>query len=296
MLKNNVFISCLLTSLSVLFISMGCSANELGSTYTITNIRLNSGASAIIEKPKCEARSAVLMIHGWSGQKDEVGGVFKTLAEQLRSHCIASLRFDVRGESEHERSNYTITSTFESRVADAQSGLDYLKTQYPSIPLSVLGFSLGGATAMELVSTHPNAFDAMVLWSSSLNPNEIVTNVEYSKAIREALVKGKSQLNLWADFTLTREHIVGMLGYNPQRNLAQFNGHILGIRGTDDFLPAYENAIFEVANAVTEDAYYLGGADHIFHMLDPQKSQKDKVINLTMQWLLQHVNNARVSE
>jgi pimeloyl-ACP methyl ester carboxylesterase len=257
------------------------------------DIVLRSGATAVIEKPACNVKGAILMIHGWAGQKDEVGDIYKLLANQLGSHCIASLRFDVRGESEREKSHYTLTSTFASRVADAQAGLDYLQAEYPDTPMMVIGFSLGGATAMELVSMHPSVFTAMVLWSTAINPSAIATDTADFKVIRQAVSEGQGVLNTWADFTLTREHIVGMLGYNPLRNLAEFNGHILAIRGSDDFLPAAEEQIFAISNGVTEDAYYLGGADHTFRIFEPEKSQKKKVLRLTQQWIMAILANPK---
>lgn len=255
------------------------------------DLTLSSGASAALEAPQCETKAAVLMIHGWAGQKDEVGDIYKILAQQLAKDCIASLRFDVQGESEREKSHYTLTSTFASRVNDAQSGLDYLQNQYPNTRLIVLGFSLGGATAMELVSQHPDTFFAMVLWSTAINPSAIATDTVNFQTIRQAVSEGQGTMKSWADFTLTREHIVGMLGYNPLRNLGEFKGHLLSIRGSEDFLPAHEDKIFAASNGVTEDAYYLGGADHIFHVFEPEKSQKQKVITLTEQWLTRVLDN-----
>lgn len=275
------------------------------SQATSESIRLSSGANGVIEQPECSAfddveigragqgkpaKGAVLFIHGWAGQKDEVGDLYKDLAHQLSTYCVASLRFDVRGEAERELSNYTLSSTFKSRMEDAQSGLDYLQHHFPNTPMIVVGFSLGGATAMELVSEHPDTFDGVVLWSTALNPNEIVTNTQNFKEVRQALEEGQSSFNTWANFTLTRKHLVGMLGYNPIRNLGAFEGKMLAIRGSDDYLPAHENVIFEASNAVSEDAFYLGGADHIFNVYEPEKSKKDDVIALSLQWIKQVLN------
>ncbi len=250
------------------------------------DVVLSSGSTATFDQPSCEAEAAVLLIHGWVGQKDELGDLYKTLARQLRVNCIASLRFDVQGESERESSNFTLTSTFKSRMEDTESALYYLQQQYPSLPKVVVGFSLGGATAMELVSRHPETFKGLVLWSSALNPNEIVTLPKSYSAVREAIDEGQSLLKeTWADITLTRQHVIGMLGYNPIRNLGEFKGHLLAIRGSDDYLPAHEKEIFEASAAVSEDVYYLGGADHIFNVYEPEKSQKDKVLNITVDWI-----------
>lgn len=289
---------CLATLLLSLCVSVTAVHIDLASAQpqgdVINTIRIDSGATAVIEQPSCEAQYSVLMIHGWAGHKDEVGDIYKSLAKRLRSQCIASLRFDVQGESERQKSHFTLTSTFESRVADAQSGLNYLQAHYPDVPVILVGFSLGGATAMELVSRHPTKITGLVLWSSALNPNEVVTNSEYADVIRASLKEGKGVLKTWADITLTQEHVVGMLGFNPIRNLAKFYGHILAIRGLDDHLPAHEAEIFKASNALTEEAYYLGGADHIFHVFDPQKSQKHRVLDLTMQWIENLANELNI--
>lgn len=278
--------------------SLSSSAASSQNVNLSQKINLSSGAKGVLEKPSCTAKNdsnanvkgAVLLIHGWAGQKDEVGDLYKDLAHQLSTHCIASVRFDVRGEAEREASNYTLSSTFKSRVEDAQAGLDYLQAQYPSTRLVVVGFSLGGATAMELVSTHPKAFVGMVLWSTALNPNEVVTNTQNFKEVRQALEEGQSTIKSWVDLTLTRKHVVGMLGYNPIRNLGDFEGKMLAIRGANDYLPAHEKVIFEASNAVSEDAYYLGGADHIFNVYEPDKSKKKEVLNLSVNWIKQLFN------
>lgn len=199
-------------SLCVLCVNPSFASNESLKTTIKSlsgeskNVVLSSGATATSEHPNCKVQAAVLLIHGWVGQKDEVGGLYKTLSHQLRDNCIASLRFDVQGESEREKSNFTLTSTFKSRLEDTQSALDVLQQQYPSVPLVVLGFSLGGATAMELVSRHPKTFKGLVLWSSALNPNEIVTQPKHYYAVREAIDEGQSLLKeSWAELTLTRQ-------------------------------------------------------------------------------------------
>ena len=138
---------------------------------------------------------------------------------------------------------------------------------------------------MELVSTHPKAFEGMVLWSTALNPNEVVTNTQNYKEVRQALEEGQSTIKSWVHLTLTRKHVVGMLGYNPIRNLGDFEGKLLAIRGSNDYLPAHEKVIFEASNAVSEDAYYLGGADHIFNVYEPDKSKKEEVLDLSVNWI-----------
>ncbi|MBT5052887.1 MAG: hypothetical protein HOM69_06655, partial [Gammaproteobacteria bacterium] len=80
-------------------------AESKSSEHSLT---LSSGANATLKLPpaKSSARGMVIMIHGWSGQKDEVGDLFKRQAEALAERNIASLRMNIRGESEREATNY----------------------------------------------------------------------------------------------------------------------------------------------------------------------------------------------
>lgn len=255
--------------------------------FAVQEVRLATGAEAVVEVPGQKATGVVLMIHGWTGQKDEVGDLFKTLAQELAQQGIISLRFDVIGEAEREKSGYLLTSTFASRVADSQAGLDWIHKHYPDVPIGVLGFSLGGATAMELISQHPDDFLGLALWSAAVNPNEVFVGTNNYQAVREAIEKGKSVMHDWADFTLTKEHVIGMFGYYPMRNLSSFTGHVFAIRGENDFLPSHEQAIFDISNAKTEKAQRLTGADHIFNVLDPETSQKKTVIGLSKTWFVE---------
>lgn len=255
------------------------------SSLAQTEVLLSSGTQGIVEGHIKTPIGAVLLINGWASQKDEVGGLFKDLATDLAKHKIVSLRFDVQGESKRQPEGIKLTSTFASRVADSQSALVWLQSNYPGTPITILGFSLGGATAMEMVSRDPTSAQGLVLWSTALNPSELVSHLDNADAVRQAIEHGEGIINSWAKLTLTREHVLGMLGYNPQHNLKAFKGDILAIRGLDDYLPQHEVTIFAQSSGKNEDVYYLDHADHIFNVLDPNNSQGPKLISLTSTWV-----------
>lgn len=91
---------------------------------------------------------AVLMCHGFAGNKIGRYRIYVQLAQQLARVGIATLRFDFRGsgESEGEFSEMTI----DTEVSDALKGLEWLRKQ-PHIDakrIGMLGNSFGGAIAV----------------------------------------------------------------------------------------------------------------------------------------------------
>ena len=162
-----------LLKICILVLCVGTANAE--STSSERSLTLSSGTDATLTLPaaKSSTHGMVIMIHGWSGQKDEVGDLYKRQAGVLAERNIASLRMNIRGESEREATNYRLTSTFVSRVQDAQAGVDWAIEHYPELPIGLLGFSYGGATALELISQKPALYKTVVLWSSILNPNEL---------------------------------------------------------------------------------------------------------------------------
>lgn len=252
------------------------------------SLTLSSGADATLTLPatKSSARGMVIMIHGWSGQKDEVGDLFKRQAKALAERNIASLRMNIRGESEREATNYRLTSTFVSRVQDAQAGVDWAIEHYGLLPIGLLGFSYGGATAMELISQKPAQYQSLVLWSSILNPNELFIG-QPAAPFRQALETGEAALQDWTTLLITRAHILGMIGFDPMRGLPQYRGALLSLRGSEDSVPQHDPDILKQAGGAQLEYRILQGADHIFNAFDPTKDYGDRIIKQTAAWFEQ---------
>ena len=247
----------------------------------ITEVGQTLATEVILEE--AEPRGAVLMIHGWAGQMDEVGDMYKRLAAELAAENIASLRINIRGESEREATNYRLTSTFASRIQDAKAGLEYLLTTYPETKIGLLGFSLGGATALELVGQSPEAIDSLLLWSTVGNPNLMFT--DFTEAQKESLMQqGEVTIPYWVDLTISQEHYLGFQGYDPFPALKNYRGALLSIRGTEDYVPAQEALIFAAASASPEKELIIEKADHIFNVLDPESVHDERLIEASKTW------------
>ena len=70
-----------------------------------------------------------------------------------------------------------------------------------------------------------------------------------------------------------------------ESNLARYTGALLTIRGDQDFLPARDPQWLKLAPTDDKAFILMGGADHIFHVLDdPQTAHSAQLLNHTADW------------
>ena len=278
-----------ITVLSLLLMAIGLCALSapVRAEFTEDDVTVAEGvAGKIITPAKGESASAraVLLLHGWTGKMDEVGDMYKRLGGELGDAGIASLCINFRGEG--ERNGHRLTSTFATRIADAEAALGMIREKFPDAKIGVVGFSLGGATAIALTGRHPEAITSLVLWSSAGNlAVDFFGDPGRAAGQREAIEKGESTIQDWAEMTLTREHLMGFIGYDLMGPLKAYKGALLSIRGSDDFLKRYEDQFIAAASGWREEFIILGGANHIFHTFDPESAYDERVIAVTLLWL-----------
>jgi alpha-beta hydrolase superfamily lysophospholipase len=235
---------------------------------------------------KTQPKASVLLIHGWAGNMNEVGDMYKRLAAELASHQIASLRINIRGESEREKSGYRLTSTFASRVTDAEIGLAFLRQQYTDVPTGVVGFSLGGATAIKLMGLHPADISSVVLWSSAGDPALVGQSILSPAQMREVLETGEVKVPTWETLTVTKEHVLGMMGQDIYHNVGAYKGALLSVRGSEDYVTPIEKYLFPLTSSTNAEARVIQGADHIFNTFEQNRNYDERLIKQTVDWLV----------
>tara|TARA_R110000744_G_scaffold46512_2_gene102776 strand:+ start:3385 stop:4158 length:774 start_codon:yes stop_codon:yes gene_type:complete len=249
-------------------------------------ITLENNMQATHTQAQGEAIASVLLIHGWAGNMNEVGDMYKRLAAQLAKQHIASLRINIRGESEREKSGYRLTSTFSSRVTDAETGLAFLRQQYSATPTGVVGFSLGGATTIRLMGLRPTDINSVVLWSSAGDPALVGQSILSPAQMREVLDKGEVKVPTWETLTVTKVHVLGMMGHDIYQNINAYNGPLLSIRGSEDYVEPIEKILLPLTSSTLAEARVIQGADHIFDSFNPESQYDERVIKQTLDWLV----------
>ena len=247
-----------------------------------TLVKLQIGVEGILETPKGQTRRAVLLLHGWNADMNEVGNLYADLAEKLAERGVASFRISFSGEG--TRTGYVVSSTFDSRVGEAEAALKFMQEKFPEASLGVQGYSLGGLTAMGLVGRYPDTFKTMVLWAAAAEMR-INGDDAYDAAVRKAMKEGSAVYKDWTDITLTREFISGFVGVNVESNLTRYTGALLTIRGDQDFLPGRDPEWLKLAPTDDKAFILIGGADHIFHVLDtPKPGYSAQLLDYTTDW------------
>ena len=246
------------------------------------------GLSGIIVQPDAEEPvPAVLMLHGFASQKDEVGDMYKRLAAELGARGIASLRIDFRGWGESE--GEMVESTVTGQVEDAATaynylvGLDFVDPQR----VGVLGFSLGGSIAVFSAGEHPDWYRSMALWSTFGELHDIFVEELGQENFDTAAAEGQVTIDLgWREVTLGAGFFESLDAYDTEAEFAKYKGAMLNIAGTEDGSYEWQDWFLEHAQGELRAAYAVTGADHIYAVLSDDQTFADNVITKTADWFV----------
>ncbi|WP_031467399.1 alpha/beta fold hydrolase [Sciscionella sediminilitoris] len=136
----------------------------------------HAGTLAVRHWPNSSARFLVVLSHGYG----EHLGRYGPLAEALCAAGAAVVGADHvgHGESEGER---VLIEDFEPVVDDVRRVAQWAGTEYPGLPLVLLGHSLGGMIAARYAQRFPEDLTALVLSSPVLGTWQAVDQLEYDE-------------------------------------------------------------------------------------------------------------------
>jgi pimeloyl-ACP methyl ester carboxylesterase len=230
----------------------------------------------------------VVLLHGTGSNKNEVGNLYASLAERLAAQGIATLRIDFAGtgDSPVDYREYTL----ESARRDAQLAFDTL-AKLPGVDpqrLGVVGFSQGGLIA-QLLAAHEPRLRTMVTWSTITGDGVGDLAPFFAEHQAEAQKNGyariefpwRTPLNFSADWFTQVAHNTAL------SDMAHYQGRLLAIAGTDDTVasPSNSQRLVAALPATRAQLKMIGGADHIFHVLEPDGGQSSEVLTITTDWL-----------
>jgi uncharacterized protein len=230
----------------------------------------------------------VILAHGFASDMNGPADSSKRFAQALAEAGIASLRVNYRGEGDAARTQ--IESTAATRVADTETVYGWLAIQagVDVKRVGVVGWSLGGATAIQTAAAHPEWFRSLVLWSSvSGDLYAAMTHGELAAVAAQAAKDGVGTYVIagWKTVTLKHAFFESFRGVDLDAELATYRGAFLSVRGSEDYLPMAEARWLKRVLGRPAEAVLIAGADHIFNVFAPETDHLRRVMELTVTWL-----------
>jgi len=237
--------------------------------------------------------AAVVMLHGTASQKDEVGNLYKQLAELLAGSGIATLRIDFAGTGNSPVDYLKYTPASAER--DARTAVDYLSAQSRIDParIGVIGFSQGGLIA-QLLAEHDTRIKALVTWSSTAGDGAGPYQKLFDQYAAEARQNGFAVMNFsWrSPLKLSEAWFEQISAQTSMTDLKKFTGDQLAVAGSiDTDVPAVSSLqLLDASGARNAQMVLIKGADHTFNVLSqvPQP-QTAELLRVTSQWFFSHL-------
>jgi uncharacterized protein len=249
-------------------------------------VTLDNGVVGTLVLPQSDTPvPAVLLLHGFASQKDEVGDMYKRLAAALAERGIGSLRIDFRGwgESAGEMTESTVSGQVEDAAAAYTylSGLDTVDPQR----IGLVGFSLGGGIAVFSAGENPDWYQSLVLWSTFGDLNEVFLEELGQDNFDTAAADGEVTIDLgFRMVTLGSGFFESLDDYDYEAEFPNYKGAFMVVAGSEDGSAEYLDWYRENAQGDLKASYLVEGADHIYNVLTDDQTNADAVIEKTAGW------------
>ncbi len=226
---------------------------------------------------------AVLLLHGFASNKDEVAGLYIRLSEELYKAGISTLRIDFRGWGE---STFPMElSSIDNMIQDTEEALQWLKSRKDISDIAIHGFSLGAGVAINVAGNNED-IKVMGLWSCINSFEEQLQELLEidSNAVSIAMTEGKAEFDLgWSKIVLGKDFIESLTMYNLQKSYSQFTGNVLIIDGAEDSLVTSLKTYRDIAPERTT-TFAIENAGHIFAVFSDNPDPANQLLKKTVTW------------
>lgn len=249
---------------------------------------INIAVPALLRIPDNNSRyPAVLLCHGTGSDKNEVGGMFESLAQMLEAAGIASIRMDFADCG--ERRGKGELQSFLGEVSDVECCYSYLAS-HPSVDherIAILGFSQGGRVMAEFLGRHPNLRCA-VSWSGTCHKGEGIYAGWFEEYYEQVCKNGSVGVPLaWReDIHFSVDWFDELKNTDPMSCLEQYKAPVLALSGDrDELVPCvHAQEIADAGRNPFSKACIIPGADHTFNILSGERNTCNLVLNQTLDW------------
>ncbi len=230
---------------------------------------------------------AVLILHGFTGDKVGNHYLFVKTARALANAGIAALRIDFRGSGESEGRFQDITLPGE--IDDAITAFRWLAQQemVDENRLGVLGLSLGGCVAAYVAAEKTPRARALVLWAAVADPYKLAQSLMSAFPMPPPLGPQPDGTIDLGGYLLGQNFFRTLPSIDPIAALDAYDGPGLIIQGTKDMsVPARHAEMYAQALGDRGTLIWIEDADHTFNA----HVWEQRLIKTTVEWLSQMLN------
>jgi uncharacterized protein len=238
----------------------------------------------------------VLMLHGFSGQRQELPinttkeAMFSRTARVLAEQGFASLRIDFRGSGESEGA--WPDTTFSGQISDARAAIAFLTKQAQVDPkrVAVLGLSQGGLVAAATAAAEAQV-KTLVLWSPVAVPPQTFSDLLGRENVLKGLASKGEPITIklpWgADTILKTGFFEDLFKVNPIAEIAKYERPMLVVVGSKDMTvsPQPQSGQLYLEYHPGQEKLVVLDADHVFDVLGAGPEKLDEGIAWSVDWL-----------
>ena len=246
-----------------------------------TAVTLPNGVVGTLNSPDAGGTgAAVVLLHGFGSNRDEIGGIFIQQAAALAEAGITSLRIDFRGQG--ESAGEAVDTTIEAMIEDSAAAREHLLALEGIDPdrVGVLGYSFGAAVAL----LEADQYDAVALWGQMGDLEGEFRDFLGDDIFAKAAAEGKVDLDLgWRQISLGSGFFESLGRHSLADAFAGYQGPFLTLAGADDPATGYFDQFLDLA-AGEKSSVTIPGTDHMFGVYSNQPEIAADVVAQTTAW------------
>ncbi len=283
---------------SFLTIFIAINLNAQDQEFSTKTIAVNSLIEGTLILPNSSTPTPLVIIIADTGPTDRNGNqnfqkhnALKKLAEGLANHQIASFRYDKRIVKQIRRRNIDPNLNFDHFVEDAESVIDYFKTNNTFNDIYIIGHGQGSLVGM--LASNSDVAGFISLAGSGKPIDEVIVDqvtlmdpalVKSTNSAFAELKNGKLTRNypqaLSAIFNIeTQPFMMSWMAYNPQKAIQELAIPILILSGTKDLQVPISEAELLKANAKNAMYHIIENMNHVLFDIAGNELENSKSYN-----------------
>jgi len=243
------------------------------------------GMLHIPEQPYKPPFPALVMLHGFTGNKIEPHQLFVKAARRFEAEGILTLRFDFRGCGESEGLFEELT--IEGEISDARKAMELVRGRgdVRKDHVALLGLSFGGAIAASVAGMKESDVRCLVLWAAVADPHRAFS----AKATPEIVEQfGTRSVHDYHGNAMSQKFLDELFAFTPLENARAYPGPALIMHGDADTSISPDDALLyeeSLSGRGHVELHMIRGANHTFSSLAWEK----ELIDRTAAFLKRHL-------